>query len=251
MTNLAEMPLTRPDRRRPEPLWHQVVESVRAGASSGALAPGSQLPGEDRLGELLGVSRITIRHALAQLEALGVVRKEHGVGTFVRSPRLVAGARGLTSFTEEMAALGLRASTTTLDVRTVAADENVAAALHLGVGDEVLRIRRLRLGDDIPIGIQTAHLRPDRCPDLDAAAIGDRSLYEVLGERYGLRPYDAEEIYRVDAAVPGEAQLLQIRVRTPVFVVVRVTSDERGPFEYTRSTMRGDRYEIRSTLTVR
>jgi GntR family transcriptional regulator len=240
--------LARPDRRRPEPLWHQVEQSIRAAIEVGAWRSGSRIPGEDQLTALLGVSRITVRHALANLEAAGVLRREHGRGTFVRPARLVAGTRGLTSFTDEISALGLHVATELLDFRRVAATGRAAEALELADGDRVVRVKRLRLGGDLPIGVQTAHLRDDRVPGLSADDLGGRSMYAVLRERHGIDPQLADEIYRVGAATKPDADLLGIRRGTAVFLVERITSDERGPFEYTTSTMRGDRYEIRSSL---
>ncbi len=78
--------------------------------------------------------------------------------------------------------------------------------------------------------------------------VGDRSLYTLLRERYGIHPALAEEVYRVAGAGRRDAELLGIDPGAAVFLVERITSDERGPFEYTLSTMRGDRYEIRSSL---
>ena len=243
-------PISRPNRRRPEPLWHQVEQSIREAITSGAWAPGSQLPGEEALCVQLGVSRITIRHALANLVNQGLLRREHGRGTFVRSARLVAGARGLTSFTEEMAALGMVATTTLLGVGVAPASRTVADALEIDGDAPVMQVRRLRLGDGEPIGVQTAHLRLDRVPGLDAETLGDSSLYDVLRERYGITPVVADETYRVATAGSEAALLLHVKRGVPVFMVTRVTSDERGPFEVTTSTMRGDRYEIRSTLRL-
>lgn len=240
--------VTRPDRRRPEPLWHQVEQSIKATIEKGTWAPGTRIPGEDQLTDMLGVSRITVRHALANLEAAGVLRREHGRGTFVRAARLVAGTRALTSFSDEMTTLGFDVSTRVLDVRRMAATERVAEALEIIEGTTVVRVRRLRFGSGLPIGIQSAHLRDDRVPDLAAADLGDGSLYRLLRERYGIQPAWAEEVYRVSGAGRRDAELLGIGRGHAVFVVERITSDERGPFEYTFSTMRGDRYEIRSTL---
>ena len=240
----------RPNRSRPEPLWHQVEQAIRASIESGHWQPGSQLPGEESLCMQLGVSRITIRHALANLESQGLLRKEHGRGTFVRSPRLVAGVRGLTSFTEEMSVLGLRATNRLLAVDRITADQDLADGLEIAVGNPVVRIRRLRLGDEQPIGVQTSSLRADRVPGLDAALLGERSLYRVLRAQFGIVPVQADETYRVGVADPQSAELLHIEHRAPVFIVQRVTSDERGPFEVTHSIMRGDRYEIRSTLRL-
>ena len=242
--------LARPDRGRPEPLWHQVEQAIRASITSGQWPPGAQIPGEEALCEQLGVSRITIRHALGNLVQQGLLRKEHGRGTFVRSPRLVAGVRGLTSFTEEMGALGLVPSTRLLRLGLGPATPAVAEVLDLAAGAETVSIERLRLGDGEPIGVQTAHLRADRVPGLDEAMLRDRSLYDVLRERYGIHPLTAAETYRVTAADHHASRLLNVRRGAPVFIVVRVTSDARGPFEATTSTMRGDRYEIHSTLRL-
>lgn len=240
--------LDRPDRRRPEPLWHQVEQSIRTAIDGGRWRPGTRIPGEDQLTGMLGVSRITVRHALAKLEAAGVLRREHGRGTFVRTPRLVAGTRMLTSFSDEMAALGLEVSTRVLAVRQVPATDIVAEALEIEAGTPVVRLRRLRFGGTHPIGIQTAHLRVDRVDRLSASEIGATSLYRLLRERYGIRPAWADEVFRVAGASRRDAELLGIAPGEAVFTVERITSDEHGPFEFTMSTMRGDRYEIRSSL---
>lgn len=240
--------VTRPDRLRPEPLWHQVEQSIRSAIESGTWASGTRMPGEDQLTEMLGVSRITVRHALANLKAAGILRREHGRGTFVRTARLVASTRALTSFSDEMTTLGFDVSTQVLDVRRVPASERIAEALEIPNGTAVVRLRRLRLGSRQPIGIQTAHLRLDRVSDLTAADLGEGSLYRLLRERYGIQPAWAEETYRVGGSSRRDADLLGIDRGHAVFMVERITSDERGPFEYTVSTMRGDRYEIRSTL---
>ncbi len=244
----TEPAMNRPDRRRPEPLWHQVEQSIRSAIELGTWESGTRIPGEDQLTEMLGVSRITVRHALANLKTAGILRREHGRGTFVRPARLVASTRALTSFSEEMTALGLSVSTRVLDVRRVAATDRIADGLETPDGTPVARVRRLRFGGQQPIGIQTAHLRLDRIPDLTAAELGDGSLYGLLRERYGIQPAWAEDVYRVAGASTRDAELLGIDRGHAVFMVERITSDERGPFEYTLSTMRGDRYEIRSTL---
>jgi GntR family transcriptional regulator len=240
-----------PDRRLPEPLWHQCERSIRALIEGGQWSAGSQIPAEDRLCAMLGVSRITIRHALRNLEESGLLRREHGRGTFVRSATLVAGARGLTSFTEEMSNLGLAAGSRLLEQGVTPAAGDVAAALEVEEGALVLRIRRLRLGGDAPIGIQTAHLPLTRVAGLldNGPLVG--SLYEALAAHCGLKAEEAREVYRVAPVDEPEAALLGVASGSPVFVVERTSADARGIFEFTLSLMRGDRYEIRSTLRAK
>jgi GntR family transcriptional regulator len=242
--------ILKPDRRRPEPLWHQAESTLRARIQAGEWPAGSQIPNEDRLCSLLGISRITVRHALRNLEEAGLLRREHGRGTFVRSATMVAGVRGLTSFTEEMRTLALAPGTRLLDSSRVRATVEMAAAMEIAVGDPVVRLRRLRLGNGMPIGIQTAHLPEDRVPGLFEDAATVQSLYGWLAEHCGIKPVKAKEVYRVGRVATADAEIIELPVNTPAFEVERITYDSRGPFEYAVSTMRADRYEIRSTLYV-
>lgn len=242
--------LTKPDRRRPEPLWHQAEMTLRGLIESGEWASGSQIPNEDRLCDMLGISRITVRHALRNLEEAGLLRREHGRGTFVRSATVIAGVRGLTSFTDEMKTLALAAGTRLLDADRVPADEEMADALEITIGDPIVRLRRLRLGNGMPIGIQTSHLPEARVPGLYEDAANVQSLYGWLKAHCGITPVKAKEAYRVGRVADADAELIQQTAGTPAFEVERIAYDVRGPFEYTLSTMRADRYEIRSVLYV-
>src|SRR5690606_3358167 len=126
------------------PLYHQVEVAIRERISSGAWAPGTQIPTEDQLCEQFRVSRVTIRHALRNLVAQGLLERERGRGTFVRDTTLTAGARGLTSFSAEMEALGLKPGARTLSATVMPASPEVAGALELLEGERVVAIRRLR-----------------------------------------------------------------------------------------------------------
>lgn len=241
--------LVKPDRRRPEPLWHQAEQALRALIADGTWTDGTQLPNEGRLSEMLGVSRITIRHALRNIEESGLLRREHGRGTFVRSSTVIAGVRGLTSFTQEMAGLGLVVGSRVLEMARRPATTEIADALEIRAGDPVVVIRRLRSGNNQPIGIQTACLPAARVPDLAGRTEPIDSLYDLLRNRYDIAPKVAREIYRLGSVDdPADAALLELPPGSPAFVVQRITSDAAGPFEFTVSIMRGDRYEIRSKL---
>lgn len=247
----ANAVLARPDRSRPEPLWHQIVQTLRATIEEGIWSPGEQLPGETQLCEMLGVSRITVRRATAELEALGLIRREQGRGTFVRSSRLVAGSDRVTSFSSDMRTLGLVPGSRLLDSRRIVADARTLSALELREGSEVLVLERLRTGDGQPVGIQTTHLVGALVPGLDPAEIGDGSLYELLATRFGLVADLATEVYRIGTASAEDAERLALREGDPVFVVIRIASQGGRPFEFTTSHMRADRFEIRTSIGQR
>ena len=242
------MRIQKPNRHRPEPLWHQAEQAMRKLITEGEWKDGDQLPNETRLTEILGVSRITVRHALRRLEESGLLRREHGRGTFVRRSTIVAGIRGLTSFTDEMANLGQSIGTRATEALEIPADEEVAEELQIEIGAPVIRLRRLRLGDGNPIGVQIAYMPVSRVPGFLPIEGELASLYNTLRNRYGIEPTAAEELYRVGAVQNEDADLLEVAPGTPAFIVRRTTFDATGPFEYVQSTMRADRYEIRSKL---
>jgi GntR family transcriptional regulator len=126
----------------------------------------------------------------------------------------------------------------------------VASALEIAEGETVVKLRRLRGGNNQPIGIQNAFIPVGRVPGLVHIGSSVPSLYELLKTRFGISPKVAREIYRVGTVTPDDAALLEVEAGSPAFIVQRITSDGRGPFEYTVSTMRGDRYEIRSRLQL-
>ena len=199
---------------------------------------------------MLGVSRITVRHALRNLEAAGVLRREHGRGTFVRTPRLVAGTREPHQLQRgDGRARAGRSAPGVLDVRRVRGG-------RAGGGGARDAGRHARRAHSAPA---LRRQPPDRHPDRAPAPRSCRRprarptsarvrCTQLLRDRYGIRPAGAEEVYRVAGATSRDAALLGLDPGDAVFVVERITSDERGPFEFTMSTMRGDRYEIRSTL---
>src|SRR5262249_56754132 len=123
----------------------------------------------------------------------------------------------LTSFTDEMAVLGMRAGSRLIGRDAMAATAPIAAALEIGEGERVVRIRRVRLGDEAPIGIQTAHLRFDRVGGLLHEEMTGGPLFAHLQARYGIVPSEASEVYRVGTLSHDEASLPQSPPARPPF----------------------------------
>lgn len=230
------------------PLYLQVEQHLGQRVQSGEWQPGQKIPTEEQMCAAYGVSRVTMRQALARLVDRGLLVRERGRGTFVRDAALTAAARGVTSFTTELAALGLEAGARVLAVEVVPADAETVDALGLGHDAEVVRVHRVRTGNGKPIGIQTSLLPVQRFPNLEHQSLQDRSLYQLLRTHYGVVPVEAVETFTVGGISPRDARLLEVPPRTCAFFVERVTLDARGPFERVTSVMRGDRYRIRLAL---
>jgi GntR family transcriptional regulator, N-acetylglucosamine utilization regulator len=231
------------------PLYHVVASDLREKINEGVWPPESRLPNEVELCRRYGVSRITVRHAISILVNEGLVTRNQGLGTFVRRAAITAGLRGLSSFTEEMSALGVKSGGHVLTKKVIAAARDSASALSVTEGTPLLELRRLRTGDEVPIGIQTSYLPLDRFPGLNEQDLENVSLYALLQADYGVLLVEAMETIRIGKAKALDSRLLGVAPSSPVFVVERRTLDRRGPFEYVVSVMRPDRYQVRLRLT--
>lgn len=129
-------------------LASRIAENLRGELSSGTYSPGSRLPTEAQLSDQFGVSRPTVRAALRELEGLGLVQTQHGVGTFVvEQPAVRAGLEGMDSITDSIRATGKVPGMVYASrlLRPVLPDE----AAYMGVPGEteVIELRRKILAD--------------------------------------------------------------------------------------------------------
>ena len=233
------------NRDLPIPLYHQLKTVILQEIETGRWKPDEQLPTEEQLSLRFHVSKITVRQALRELANLGWVRREQGRGTFVQKLALEEGPRKLTNFTEDMRLHGLAATSQVLDKGVVAAPADVAAQLRIPVADSVFCLRRLRLADGVPLGIQTAYLPITMVRGIEEIPFEDLSLYDVLRTRFDLHPIRAKETLIAVAVNADEAGLLRVPAGSPALAAERTTFLAQDvPLEYAQSIMRGDRYKV-------
>ena len=238
------------NRDLPIPLYHQLKTLILQEIEAGTWKPDQQLPTEEQLSARFRVSKITVRQALRELSNLGWVRREQGRGTFVQKPALEEGPRKLTSFSAEMREHGLVATSQVLEKSVIAAPADVAAKLGIMTTDRVFRLRRLRLADGVPLGVQTAYLPMAMLPGIDDVQFTDLSLYGLLESRYDLHPVAAKETLIAVVVNNEEASLLRVPPGSPALAAERITFLPQGqPLEYAQSIMRGDRYKVVLDLT--
>ena len=205
--------------------------------------PGTALPTERELATRFGTSRTTVRQALAALTADGRVERTQGSGTYVAERRLVY-VRQLTSYSEDLRAQGLHASSRIVSVTKERAAGPVARMLRIEPGEPVHRVERVRLVGDAPLAVEVAHLA-GALPRLRRDLERNGSLYGTLRESYGVHLTRSEDVVEAALASPREAQLLELDMAVPVLVIARTAWDADGrPFEFTRSAFRGDRFRF-------
>lgn len=231
------------DKDSPIPLYYQIRTIIEEQIDSGRWKPGMQVPSERELCEQFQVSRITVRQALSALVQQGQLRRQQGRGTFVASPRIEQRLHRLTGFTQDMRGRGQRPGARILQKEIAPAPYPVARALELEVGEPVVLLKRLRLSDDEPVAIETAHLPDALCPGLMDDIVEDGSLYAVLANQFDIIPTRAEQQVEAVLCPAAEAKVLGVQKGAPMLHMYRVTYSSDGvPFEYTESFYRGDRY---------
>ena len=237
------METTMLDKDSPIPLYYQIRTIIEEQIDSGRWKPGMKVPSERELCEQFQVSRITVRQALSALVQQGQLRRQQGLGTFVASPRIEQRLNRLTGFTQDIRGRGQRPGARILQKEIVPAAYPVARALKLEVSDPVVLLKRLRLSDDEPVAVETAHLPEAVCPGLLDEIVEDRSLYEVLTSKFDIIPKRAEQQVEAVVCPPAEANVLGVKKGAPMLHMHRVTyNSDNHPFEYTESFYRGDRY---------
>jgi GntR family transcriptional regulator len=232
------------------PIYYQIQQRLLEQIRSGARKAGDPIPSEQAISAQLGVSRMTARHALKSLCGLGCTYSVRGKGTFVSGMKLEKNFRQVQSFSEEMAALGLRAGSRVLAFDTVPAPAEVAESLRLTPGEPVVRLRRVRLASSSPMGIECSYLPLQLCPNLIKTLDPRASLYQALSAHHGIQLFFADEVVEAGLANAEEARLLGIRRGGPVFLFTRTSYVQDGrPVEFVKSTYRADRYKIVNRLT--
>lgn len=234
------------------PRYYQLANILRDQIAGGEIAAHQPIPSERQLEQLYSVSRTTIRQAIDLLVRQGFLYREHGRGTFVSPQKLQKGISELTSFTEDMKQRGMVPGQKIIEIKQVKLPEKIRQKLELPANPpEVLYIERLRLGDKIPMGLQTSyHFLPEgqtvTRKELETAG----SIYQLLQEKFHLIPTEADETLEVALATPREASLLQIKPGSPLLMSERTTySQNRRVIEFVKILYRGDRYRYYAKLT--
>jgi GntR family transcriptional regulator len=228
--------------------YQQVQEQLAEEIERGGRPAGSRLPPERALAEHFGVSRVTLRRALDELERAGVVTRS-GVGWAVASGAVGEPPNVLMSFTEMAASRGLTPASRVLSQRVRPATIDEADELGLAPGAPLFELERLRSMDEVPILVDRTSIPLSLVPGLDEADLSSGSLYDVLEARYGIRPTRARFTVEAVAADARTSKLLGLDVGGPLLRCRQQTEDDAGRrIELGEMDYRGDRYRFRATL---
>ncbi len=244
--------MTRLKRNHPLPLYVQLYETLRADIYAQRFKPHEQLPSEREFCARFRVSRMTVRQALISLTRDGLIYSRVGKGTFVGEPKIDQQLKTLTGVSQELSSRGSTPSSRVLEAKLQTASPDLAKAIRVSAGTEIVVLTRVRLADGVPLAVETVHLPHSLCPNLLSHDFSTESLYDVLEREYGYRLTRAEQTIEAALANSREIATLQLVPPAPVLVMERLTfTDQDILIEHVQSTYRGDRYKFRSSLAPR
>ena len=227
----------------------QLQRQIEKAIADGKLPPGIPLPPEREIAKITGLSRVTVRKAIAPLVKSGLVEQKQGSGSLIAEPvqRVEQSLSRLTSFTEDMQFRGIKTTSRWLNRAISAPSPEEIMNLAISTSETVSRIDRLRFANDIPMAIERATLPNSILKDPLSVEI---SLYETL-EKVGKKPVRAIQHLKATNIKKEDAILLKCDEGTACLNVTRLSFLSSGEVvEFTKSVYRGDAYDFVAELRI-
>ena len=229
--------------RNSEPLYLKLSDALAEKIMDGTLPEGTLLPSERELCQTHSISRTTVRQALQDLNRKGYIQAIHGKGTVVVRPQIRQELRSIYSFDSDMRQIGKNPETQIMDFVKIVPTGNVAAMMHLPMGESVYRIMRLRLANDEPMLLETNYLPCSRFPEFSRQMLENQSLYRVLTSRYSLNIDVAEETFEPILLRPMEAQMLHTNQGALGMLIERVSYENGKVVEISKSVSPASKFK--------
>lgn len=227
-----------------QPLYLCFSDAIQQAINTGVLADGDFLPSERQFTEELGISRITVRKALAKLEEAGNIGRSRGYGTFIKKnaeAKLSYSLADMKGFSREVLLQGRKPDTLWISREKVPADALVASKLAITEKSEVYKLKRIHYIDTQPMSVALSYVVTDAITDVQDIGV---SLYDYF-HRNNVELGALQS--RVSAAMADDdtAQSLQLVTPMPVLIIRQTLFDgQNRPIEYSESFCRSDMYEF-------
>ena len=232
----------------PSSLYRDVAGAILADIRSGRYPEGTALPAERALADAYHISRSTLRQALALLKQREIVFSARGNGTFVSPHCYTQPLTRFYSFTDTLKNSNILIQNEIVEFGTAEADASLARRTGYPEGTPFHRLLRLRSAETYPLMLETTFLPEARFPRLDRAVLAEGSLYEYLRSEYRFHADRASETFRSVMPSADEKRMLRMPANTPCILLERFSYEDEVLAEYTRSIIRGDKYQFHVEL---
>ena len=229
------------DHDSSKPLHQQAEEILREMIQEEDYRSGKLLPNEVELSKQLNISRNTLRQAINRLVFEGLLIRKKGYGTCVAPQDVMSNARNWMSFTQEMAAMGLKVQNFELHISFRAAPKEATELFNVPEDKKLLCLERLRGKPDLPFVFFISYFNPI-IPMTVSEDMG-KPLYDILRNNYGIKVKTSKEHISAKAANAKLAEKLGISEGDPILVRKRFVYDVNNtPIEYNIGYYRADSF---------
>ncbi|WP_022953277.1 histidine utilization repressor [Leucothrix mucor] len=180
------------------PMYQRIKNAIQDKVRQGEWPPGTQIPSENQLAADLNVSRMTINRPFRELTAEGILKRVHGLGTFVAEPPQHASLLELRSIAEEITAQGKKHRAEVLLLEVIPATVNVAQRLGVQAGEQLFHIVVTHFQDEVPIQVEDRYVNPALVPNFMQVDFTQTTPTEYLVSQ--IKPDEMEHI--VQAIMP-------------------------------------------------
>lgn len=229
--------------------YEEIAEDIRQSILSGKYNPNEQLPLEKEMCEQYGVSRITIKKAVDELVAQGLVIKRRGSGTFVKAVddhdvQELSMAKQFAGFSETNR--GKIVKSEVIEFEVIHPTVEIATKLKITCDDFVYNIVRVRYADDKPCVMEYTYMPITLIPGIKMDIL-KKSVYKYIEESLNLKIKSAHRTIRAVSPSDLEKQWLEVTEISPILEVEQVGFLDNGqPFEYSTAHHRGDICEFKT-----
>jgi GntR family transcriptional regulator len=237
-------------RKKQESLHSQVSDLIRDKIYGNEWPPGSKIPTEFELMDMLGVSRGTVQKALDTLANEGLIEQIQGKGTFVRKPELqyATGGRFL-SFAESLRTQGIEFETDVLKQAVVPASQPVSERLQVALGSDVLKLHRLRHTEKEAIVYQESFVNLTVCPGLEKVDFSMNALFDSMESASKRRIGYSKAQYAARIAGKKRGGLLGVGADAPILNMTMIVFLESNiPVEWVSIWIPSSRYVLSSVM---
>ncbi len=228
----------------------RVFLSLKDEISGGRLNDGDSLPGEQKLAEAFGVSRVTVRRALEKLAANGFIERRAGSGTVVRATS--GGEKPVemdfTTLMPQLVEMGQKTTVRLLSFNYGKAPGYVAKAMKVQGDTQVQTATRLRLASGIPFSHLTTYVPQEIARNYSENDLATTPLFKLL-ERSGVQIEEANQSVSAALAGPQVAEVLEVETGAALLSLERVVRDIDGNcVEFLSALYRPDMFQLEMSL---
>jgi GntR family transcriptional regulator len=234
------------------PLYNVVRDKIQSLIEQGVFRPGSKLPPEMELAEMLNISRSTLREALRLAQMEGWVIQKHGVGNFIgQAGKLEEGLETLESIDTLSKRQGWRCATIDTCIETAPASAQIAAALGMELGAPVVGVSRVKTGNGKRVAYLEDYFAADLVPLEELRENFEGSVLDFFIARGDPQIDYAWTNFQVLPADGSLSQQLSVPPGTTIILAEETLYSHEGvPFEYSLNYLRADFFKFHIVRSV-